>query len=98
MGCPIVPPTADAVQACLDWAMMTPDQLVGIEPVRERAITAEKLAINAVMAGCSADAFSRRRRGLYGDAAGAVFDAWRDGQHRRVCGADRDQRAGPQRS
>ena len=32
--------------------MMTPDQLVGIEPVRERAITAEKLAINAVMAGC----------------------------------------------
>ena len=51
-GLPIVPPTADAVQACLEWAMMTPDQLVGIEPVRERAITAEKLAINAVMAGC----------------------------------------------
>ena len=51
-GLPIVPPTEDAVQACLDWALMTPDQLVGIEPVRERAITAEKLAINAVMAGC----------------------------------------------
>src|SRR3546814_11418471 len=31
---------------------MTPDQLVGIEPVRERAISAEKLAVNAVMAGC----------------------------------------------
>jgi hypothetical protein len=51
-GLPIVPPTEDAVQACLDWALMTPDQLVGIEPVRERVITAEKLAINAVMAGC----------------------------------------------
>jgi hypothetical protein len=47
-----VPPTADAVQACLDWAMMPPDQLIGIEPVRGLSVTAEKLAINAVMAGC----------------------------------------------
>ena len=51
-GLPVVPPTGDAVKACLEWALMTPDQLVGVEPVRERAITAEKLAINAVMAGC----------------------------------------------
>ncbi len=51
-GLPIVPPTAEAVSACLDWAMIAPDQLVGIEPVRGVAITAEKLAINAVMAGC----------------------------------------------
>src|SRR3954463_14068407 len=51
-GLPIVPPTADAVQACLDWVMMPPDQLIGIEPVRGLAVTAEKLAINAVMAGC----------------------------------------------
>jgi hypothetical protein len=51
-GLPIVPPTEAAVRACLDWAVMEPDQLIGIEPVRELAITAEKLAINAVMAGC----------------------------------------------
>ena len=51
-GLPIVPPTAEAVQACLEWAMMPPDQLIGIEPVRGRAITAEKIAVNAVMAGC----------------------------------------------
>src|SRR6201995_4460718 len=51
-GLPIVPPTEEAVRACLDWAMMPPDQLIGIEPVRGLAITAEKLAINAVMAGC----------------------------------------------
>ena len=51
-GLPIVPPTPDAVQACLEWVMMPPDQLIGIEPVRGLAITAEKLAINAVMAGC----------------------------------------------
>lgn len=51
-GLPIVPPTRDAVEACLEWAMMPPDQLLGIEPVRAQAVTAEKLAINAVMAGC----------------------------------------------
>jgi len=51
-GLPIVPPVADAVAACLDWAMTPPEQLIGIEPVRGVAITAEKLAINAVMAGC----------------------------------------------
>jgi hypothetical protein len=51
-GLPIVPPTGEAVQACLDWAMIPPDLLIGIEPVRAVPITAEKLAINAVMAGC----------------------------------------------
>jgi len=51
-GLPIVPPTADAVQTMLDWAGLPPDHLVGVEPVRERPVTAEKLAINAVMAGC----------------------------------------------
>ena len=51
-GLPVVPPTRDAVDACLDWALMSPDQLIGIEPVRAQPITAEKLAINAVMAGC----------------------------------------------
>lgn len=51
-GLPVVPPTPAAVQACLDWAMLPADQLIGIEPVRERAISAEKLAVNAVMAGC----------------------------------------------
>ena len=51
-GLPVVPPTPDAVKACLEWVMMPADQLVGIEPVRQCAITAEKLAVNAVMAGC----------------------------------------------
>ncbi len=51
-GLPIVPPTAETVAQCLDWVMLGPDELIGVEPVRERPITAEKLAINAVMAGC----------------------------------------------
>ena len=51
-GLPIVPPTREAVEACLEWAMTPPETLVGIEPVRAMPVTAEKLAINAVMAGC----------------------------------------------
>src|SRR5262245_57462187 len=51
-GLPVVPPVEAAVEACLEWAMMPPDQLIGIEPVRQQPITAEKLAVNAVMAGC----------------------------------------------
>ncbi len=51
-GLPIVPPTREAVEACLEWAMIPPDHLVGVEPVRAVPITAEKLAVNAVMAGC----------------------------------------------
>ena len=56
-GLPVVPPTADAVGSCLDWVAMPPDHLIGIEPVRARAITAEKLAVNAVMAGCLPEHF-----------------------------------------
>ncbi len=51
-GLPVVPPTAEAVAACLTWSLMEPDHLIGVEPVRQRALTAEKVAINAVMAGC----------------------------------------------
>src|ERR1700716_221116 len=51
-GLPVVPPTQAAVEACLEGAGMPPDEAVGIEPVRAQPITAEKLAVNAVMAGC----------------------------------------------
>jgi hypothetical protein len=51
-GLPIVPPTPEAVEATLDWALLPPDHIVGVESVRARPITAEKLAINSVMAGC----------------------------------------------
>lgn len=51
-GLPVVPPTPQAVTACLQWAVLNPDHLIGVEPVRGRAIKAEKVAINAVMAGC----------------------------------------------
>jgi hypothetical protein len=51
-GLPIVPPTEERVLACLDAAGLVPGDIVGVERVRQRPVTAEKVAINAVMAGC----------------------------------------------
>lgn len=51
-GLPVVPPTAQAVAACLEAAAMPPAHALGVEPVRGRAVSAEKVAVNAVMAGC----------------------------------------------
>jgi hypothetical protein len=50
-GLPIVPPTEPLVRRFLDAAGLAPDAVVGVEPVRRRRITAEKVAIAAVMAG-----------------------------------------------
>lgn len=51
-GLPILPPTEAAVRRCLDAASCAPADVVATEPVRRRRITAEKVAIAAVMAGC----------------------------------------------
>ena len=48
-GLPVVPPTPEAVKDLLEWSKISPEHLIGIEPVRSRAITAEKLAINALI-------------------------------------------------
>lgn len=56
-GFPIVPPTERAVSAFLDEAGLEPGDVIGVEPVRDRPLTAEKLAINAVMAGCEPSYF-----------------------------------------
>jgi len=51
-GLPVVPPTEARVRAALDAGGLAPDAVIGVEPVRGLALTAEKIAINAVMAGC----------------------------------------------
>jgi hypothetical protein len=51
-GLPIVPPTEERVFACLAAAGLAPGDVVGVERVRQRPLTAEKVAANAVMAGC----------------------------------------------
>lgn len=51
-GLPIVPPTESRVRAFVEAMGLDPATVVGTEPVRRRHITAEKIAIAAVMAGC----------------------------------------------
>lgn len=49
-GLPVVPPTEPVIRAMLRAARVAPESVVG--EVRSLRITAEKAAINAVMAGC----------------------------------------------
>lgn len=51
-GLPIVPPTENLVAQFVEALGMTPDAVLGVEPTKGAVITAEKAAINAVMAGC----------------------------------------------
>ena len=51
-GLPVVPPTEPAVRAMLAAAELEPDHQIAFITNRQVAVTAEKVAINAVMAGC----------------------------------------------
>ena len=51
-GLPVVPPTEDRVRAMLDASGLAPDHEVAYITNRQTSVTAEKVAINAVMAGC----------------------------------------------
>jgi hypothetical protein len=50
-GLPIVPPTEELVRRFLDAAHLEGDDVIGVEPVRRRRLTASSVAIAAVMAG-----------------------------------------------
>ena len=51
-GLPVVPPTTERVGALLEAARLDPKQEIGFVAHRAVSVTAEKVAINAVMAGC----------------------------------------------
>jgi hypothetical protein len=51
-GLPVVPPTEDRVWTMLNAAGLKPDDQVGYIDNRAVSVTAEKVALNAVMAGC----------------------------------------------
>ena len=56
-GLPIVPPTEKRVRAMLAYAGLAPADVVGVETIRKKSFNAEKLAVNAVMAGCKPEYF-----------------------------------------
>ena len=51
-GFPVVPPTQDSVSAMLAAGCLEQDQVIGEIVTRNVVITADKVALNAVMAGC----------------------------------------------
>jgi hypothetical protein len=51
-GLPVIPPTEERVMEFLNYCGHDPEDIIGLVPERGRAITAEKVAINAIMAGC----------------------------------------------
>ncbi|MBT3904507.1 MAG: hypothetical protein HOF30_02435 [Rhodospirillaceae bacterium] len=56
-GLPVVSPTLEKVTAALSTVNRDPKEIVGIVPPRHRPATVEKIAINAVMAGCKPEYF-----------------------------------------
>lgn len=54
-GLPVVPPTEARVLAMLDGTSRKPDEVLGAMPPNLDPCTVEKVAINAVMAGCRPD-------------------------------------------
>jgi len=51
-GLPVVPPTEEAVRAMLNGAALQPEDEIVFVGHRNVSVGAEKVAINAVMAGC----------------------------------------------
>ncbi len=51
-GLPVVPPTQARVLAMLEGTTRAPDEVLGLMPSNLDTCTVEKVAINAVMAGC----------------------------------------------
>ena len=54
-GLPVVPPTAERIRAMLYAAGIEPRHQIAFIENRQVSVTAEKVAINAVMAGCKAE-------------------------------------------
>lgn len=54
-GLPVVPPTAERIEAMLEAGGLAPDHELAFIENRQVSVTAEKVAINAVMAGCKAE-------------------------------------------
>ena len=56
-GLPLVPPTLERVLAMLEATTRAPDEVLGIMPPDRVECSVEKVAVNAVMAGCKPEYF-----------------------------------------
>ena len=56
-GLPVMPPTEDAVAAMVAGGLLPAAEVLGVMPPGDGTVTVEKVAANAVMAGCRPDYF-----------------------------------------
>jgi len=56
-GFPVIPPTEARVQAMLEATPLAPSHVVGVVEPRRGEATVEKIAVNAVLAGCRPEHF-----------------------------------------
>lgn len=56
-GLPVIPPTEDLVETMLAAARSAPDEILGVMEPLKGVVTVEKVAANAVMAGCHPEYF-----------------------------------------
>lgn len=56
-GLPVAPPTEERVRAMVEHVKKKPDELLGVVPPLMGKATVEKVAIQAVMAGCKSEYF-----------------------------------------
>ncbi len=56
-GLPVVPPTEERVAEFLSTTRRQPSEVLGVVPERGSTVTLEKVAVNAVMAGCLPEHF-----------------------------------------
>jgi len=56
-GLPVVPPTPETVETFLAVAGLIGSEVLGEVPTRDVTVTSEKVAVNAVMAGCRPEYF-----------------------------------------
>ncbi len=56
-GLPVVPPTEGLISRFLEYVGREPSDVILVEPVAGRVVTAEKAAANAILAGCLPEHF-----------------------------------------
>ena len=56
-GLPVIPPPPDKEAQFLQHVNRSPSEIKGHEPVKDKPISIEKIAINSVMAGCLPEYF-----------------------------------------
>ena len=91
-GLPIVPPTEAAVRELLRWTERDPRELIGILPPRQGEATVEKIAANAVMAGCRPEYFPVVLAAIEALADRRVQPRFRAGHHAPGDAAARGER------